>query len=388
MYFLFIGEQILHILHESTFFRSIVYNIIKLGKNAQGVKGMNIQDKECRKTIGKYVGNDYQIFGTRHYRLTDGASDGCHCIDVRTGSGFEYTIVPDRGLDISLASYKGINLSYLTENMETHPAFYNSHESEWLRTFSGGLLTTCGPTNVGNPCEDDGEKLGHHGRWSAFSAKKVCDNSDFENGKIEISGTMHESYTFGCKLKINRKITSQIGSSSVTVEDCIENEGGKPVPLNLLYHINLGYPLLCEKTEIFVSSDDCFGYDDYSQKRLDEWKIFKAPCGENEELNYLHTFNPKTEEALALAHNKDIEGGLAVYIKFNPQQLPYLTQWKLEDLKDYVLALEPANVPCESRNVLRERGQLPYLAPGEKVDFKVEIGVISGGENIKQILGK
>ncbi len=349
---------------------------------------MNFADKSARQEVLGYIGNDYQIGGTRHYRLESGASDGCRCIDVRTGSGFEYTVVCDRGLDISLASYKGINLSYLTENMESHPAFYDSRDAEWIRTFSAGLLTTCGPNNISSPCEDGGEKLGQHGRWSAFSAKQVCDLTDFRSGNIEIRGTMRESYPFGCKLKINRKITSQFGKSSVIIEDCIENEGGNPVPLNLLYHINFGYPLINEQAEIYVSSQNCEGYDDYSQERINEWKKFKAPNAENAEINYLHTFGLQEKQAVAMAYNKDIADGLAVYIKFNPEQLPYLTEWKLENIKDYVLALEPANVPCEARNVLRKRDMLPYLEPGEKIDFKVEIGVITGKENIAQILGK
>lgn len=348
---------------------------------------MNIRDKKDRKNIGKYVGNNYQIFGTRHYQLTNGASNGCRCIDVRTGSGFEYTVVPDRGLDISLASFKGINLSYLTENMEAHPSFYSSRGTEWLRTFSAGLLTTCGPTNVGPPCEDGGEELGQHGRWTGYSAKQVCDSSDFEKGKIEIKGTMYESFTFGCKLKINRTITSQVGESSLTVEDTVENEGGSAVPLNLLYHINFGYPFLNEKSEIYVSSSNCDGYDDYSKEGLDEWKSFCSPDALNVEKNYLHTFDSKGEQ-LAVVLNKESAEGLAVYIKFNSEQLPYLTQWKLETFKDYVLALEPANVPCESRDVLREKGILPCLEPGEKANFKVEIGVLSGNENINKMLGK
>lgn len=348
---------------------------------------MNIADKSNRKVIAKHLGNNYQIFGTRHYHLTDGASNGCRCIDVRTGSGFEYTVVPDRGLDISLASYKGTNLTYLTENMEAHPAFYDSRDTEWLRTFSAGLLTTCGPTNVGPPCEDGGEKLGQHGRWTGYSAKQVQDRSDFENGKIEIEGTMYESYTFGPKLKITRKITSNIGESWVMVEDCIENEGGNPVPLNLLYHVNFGYPFLSEKTKIFVSSNNCDGYDDYSKEHIDEWKTFRSPAAENVEKNYLHTFGSNGEQ-LAVAYNGDVDQGLAVYIKFNSEQLPYLTQWKLETFKDYVLALEPANVPCESRDVLRENGILPCLGSGERINFKVEIGVISGNENINKFLGK
>ena len=330
---------------------------------------------DITKEKSKYIGNAYQIGGTRHYRLSDGAADGCRCIDVRTGSGFEYTVVCDRGLDISLASFKGINLSYLTENMESHPAFYDSRDAEWLRTFSAGLLTTCGPNNISSPCEDGGETLGQHGRWSAYSAKQVCDSTDFSKGKIEITGKLSESYPFGHKLKIERKITSQIGKSAVVIEDSIENEGGKPAPLNLLYHINFGYPLLSENTEIEVSSQSQKGYDDYSQERIGEWKTFKTPDAANDEINYMHTFDAQSDEAVALVRNKEIAGGLTVYIKFNPKQLPYLTEWKLENVKDYVLALEPANVPCESRDVLREMGILPYLAPGEKVNFRVEIGV-------------
>jgi len=66
-----------------------------------------------RNKIKQYIGNTYQIGGTRHYRLTDGNTDGCRCIDVKTGSGFDYTVVCDRGLDISLASYNTVYIHIL-----------------------------------------------------------------------------------------------------------------------------------------------------------------------------------------------------------------------------------------------------------------------------------
>ncbi len=348
---------------------------------------MNISDKNERSSLEKYIGNTYQIGGTRHYRLTEGNSDGCRCIDVRTGSGFEYTVVCDRGLDISLASYRGINLSYLTENMELNPAFYDADGSEWLRTFSAGLLTTCGPTHLGPPCSDNDETLGLHGRWSALSGKQVCDLTDFESGKIEIEGILGDNVPFGSKLKIHRKIKSEFGKSCVIIEDRIKNESGTPAPLNILYHINFGYPLLDETATVHVPSETCCGYDDYTQERIAERNTIKAPYWENSEKNYLHTFNSNNGLTTVWIHNKNIADGLAVYITFDSAQLPYLTQWAFENVKDYVLALEPANVPCMSRNVLREKDILPFLKPGETIDFKVEIGVISGNENIKKKLG-
>ena len=76
------------------------------------------------KELERRVGNISQIGGTRHYELIEGRSKGVSAIEVNTGSGFCFTVLPDRGLDISRATYKGINLVYRTPNGEVNPAFY------------------------------------------------------------------------------------------------------------------------------------------------------------------------------------------------------------------------------------------------------------------------
>ena len=343
-----------------------------------------MEDKDLQKKFSAYIGNNYQIGGTRHYALIDGKSNGCRCIDVRTGSGFDYTIVCDRGMDISLASYKGTNLVHLTENMEANPAFYNSNGEEWLKTFSAGLVTTCGPTNLSSPCTDNGEILGMHGKWSSIPAKQVCDLTDFDSGKIEVSGLLYDSFLFGHKLKIQRKIKSEIGKSWVEIDDVIENQCGTDVPLNVLYHINLGFPFLDESVEIHIPATESVGYDDYSNERIGDIATVKSPDMNNSERNYMHTFEGKNDKAVAWVINRNIDDGLLFYLEFSPKQLPFMTQWFLENIKDFVMAIEPANVPCEPRNILRERGQLPFIAPGEKVNFNVKIGVVAGRENIEK----
>lgn len=346
---------------------------------------MSETNSDNRKNQRKYVGNTFQLGGTRHYRLTDGSADGCRCIDVNTGSGFSYTVVCDRGLDISLASYKGTNLAFLTENMEAHPACFDASGAEWLRTFSAGLLTTCGPTHLGPPCEDDGEILGQHGRWTSLPAKKVCDLSDYEKGILKITGQLHDCTPFGHKIAIKRSISSEFHKASVVIEDEITNIGSKECPFNLLYHINFGYPLLSENAVVHVPSKECVGYDEYTNERMDEKDTIKAPSGEHLEKNYMHTFGGETETVWI--HNPELEGGLAVSITFSSKDLPYLTQWVLEDVVDYVLALEPANVPCESRDYLRKNNLLPFLQPGETKKFRVEINVIAGNDEIVKKLG-
>jgi hypothetical protein len=70
------------------------------------------------KDVLKYISNISQLGGTRPYELTDGWARKMRAIDVNTGSGLQYTVLPDRGLDISLASFKGKNLTLLV--MEKH----------------------------------------------------------------------------------------------------------------------------------------------------------------------------------------------------------------------------------------------------------------------------
>ena len=333
----------------------------------------------------KYVGNAFQLGGTRRYCLTDGIANGCRCIDVNTGSGFAYTVVCDRGLDISLASYQGINLVFLTENAEAHPAFFDAADTNWLRTFSGGLLTTCGPSHLGPPCEDGGETLGQHGRWTALPAKNVYSKTDYKTGKIEITGELKDSAPFGHKISIHRTITSYLGKNEVTVEDTITNEGGQAVPLNVLYHINFGYPFLSEDMTVRIPSKQCVGYDDTDKQLLEQASV-KAPQNNHLEKNYLHTFEGQ-DRITAWVHNPKLKNGLAAAVTFDPRELPYLTQWVLENVKDYVLALEPANVPCQSRSFLRESNLLPFLQPGEAKTLRVKIEVMAENETIRKKLG-
>src|SRR5258708_39853088 len=54
-----------------------------------------------------YVGDISQIARAKAHRLIEGHEDGVLGIDVTTGSGFDFTVLPSRGMDISSASYKG-----------------------------------------------------------------------------------------------------------------------------------------------------------------------------------------------------------------------------------------------------------------------------------------
>lgn len=322
----------------------------------------------------RYVGNQSQLGGTRHYTLSEGWGRNMRCIDVDSGSGLKYTIVPDRGMDISLASFKGTNLVYLTCNSETHPAFYEPENIGWLRTFNGGLLTTCGLTYLGAPVNDNGEELGLHGRYSTIPAKHVSDLSQWEGDEyiIKVTGTSEEGFLFGNKLRLERELMTVAGKNTIHITDTVTNFGFNPSPFTILYHMNLGYPLLNENAELLIDPASTTPRDEIAQKGINDIRKFTGPQPGFREQVFDHLMKAETNGMASVTLlNKGL--GISLQIRFDTSTLPYLVQWKNMGQGDYVLGLEPCNTPGKNRKLLRESKMLPVLGPGESRTHRVEV---------------
>jgi hypothetical protein len=327
-----------------------------------------------KEELFQYIGNPSQLGGSRHYELTDGRGRNMRGIDVNSGAGLQYTILPDRGMDISLASFKGHNLVYLSCNGETHPAFFEPESFGWLNTFTGGLLTTCGLTYLGAPVKDGEEDLGLHGRYSTIPARQVADLSEWigDEYHIRIRGIIEEGHIFGCKLRLEREISSVQGQNIIRIKDIVTNFGYKPSPYTILYHMNLGYPLLCEYSELIIDPDKTIPATPYAAEGINEFRRFIKPVANCQEQVYFHSVksDSKGKAQVALQNSKL---GISLKIKFNADQLPYLTEWKMMGMGEYVLGLEPCNVPAKNRVALKEENILPYLKAGETVTNNIEV---------------
>ena len=344
-----------------------------------------------RAQVLERVGQIRQLGGTRHIVLDEGRAKGVSAIDVNTGSGFQFSILPDRGLDISAATYKGVNLVYQTPNGVSHPAYYEPQGSGWLRSFFGGLLTTCGLTYLGPPVRDGSHDLGLHGRYSTTPACQVSDRSHWKDDEygIEVTGVVEESALFNEKVRLTRTIETHIGARFLTIHDVVENFGYQPAPFTILYHINPGFPLLDSGSELFFTSADNIAYDDNSAEHMDSMRTFSEPLSGFGEKNYLHTMlaDDKGLGHVALV-NRELNGGLGLYVSFDVELLPYLSEWKMMGQGEYVVGIEPGNVPCLNRLELRERGELPMLAAGEIKEMHLEIGVLEGDEELGEFVNK
>jgi galactose mutarotase-like enzyme len=329
-----------------------------------------------KKELQQYIGNSAQLGGSRHYVLSDGWGRNLRGIDVNSGTGLQYTILPDRGMDISNASFKGLNLVFISCNGETHPAFFEPENLGWLHTFTGGLLTTCGLTYMGAPVTDGEEQLGLHGRYSTTPAKQVADLSAWENEEYHIKhrGIIEEGRIFGHKLRLEREITTVRGQNVLRITDTVTNFGYQPSPYTILYHMNLGYPLLSEDAELLIDPARTVPRDAPAASGIDHFKEFMKPQAGYQEQVFFHAMKADDfgESRVSLQNRKL---GLVLSISFNTAQLPFLTQWKMMGQGDYVLGLEPCNVPATNRKKMREEKILPYLQPGESVTNRIRVEV-------------
>jgi hypothetical protein len=324
----------------------------------------------------KYIGNLSQQGGCRHYILSDGWGRGMRATDINTGNGLQYTVLPDRGMDISLASYKGMNLVYLTCNGETNPAYYEPEGIGWLRTFAAGLLTTCGLTYLGSPCEDGGEQLGLHGRFSTIPSRQFSDMSCWNGNDYlcKVSGIIEEGCLFGNKLRLEREISSVCGKNVIRIEDRITNFGNSSSPYTILYHMNFGYPLLTEDAELVIDPLETIPRDSDAVSGINEFRTFIKPQPVYREQVFFHTMKGD-QEGWSSVIIKNKTAGISVSIRFNVNQLPVISQWKMMGFGEYVLGIEPGNVPSKSRKALREQNQLPMLQPGENTINTLEVEV-------------
>jgi Domain of unknown function (DUF4432) len=342
-----------------------------------------------RRELEARIGRLEQVGGVRRLQWTEGSEFGVEQIQVRTGAGLAYYVTPTRGLDISLAEFGGVPLSWQSPNGDVHPMYYDAKGMEWLRTAVGGLLMTCGLTQVGSPCRDGEHELGLHGRAHHLPARHLVAEGHWIGDEYEmrVGGVIEETAIFGEYVRLTREIRSRLGENRIVLKDVVENAGFDVTPHMLLYHCNFGFPLLCEETTIEFPSRRVVPRDEGTPiSGYDSWQ---APVLGYRERVYYHediiideVLSNQNAKASVVIRNPrfPLSSGagtcpLAVRVTWSTTHLPRLVQWKMPGAGVHVLGIEPANCHVEGRVAERERGTLVKLQPGETLTYQLEVEV-------------
>lgn len=338
------------------------------------------------RQLADYIGDISQVGGVKRYVLNSGKAKGVEAVDVNNGSGLVYTVVPDRGMDIYHLNYKGIPVSFISKTGIVSPCFYNDRGFEWLRSFTGGFLTTCGLTQVGDPCIYNGNEYGLHGNCSNIPADNVSVLADWidDSYVMRISGHVRQTKVLFENLTLKRTIETRFGVDEISMEDVIVNEGDRKEPFMILYHMNFGYPFLNPETDLIIPSRKVYGWDELSDKNIDKHLKISEPDSNSPELTWYHDMHCDQDGMAGfMVTNSKQNPDIGIVVRYNGNILDNLVQWRYLHKKDYVMALEPCNNKVKGVEYESKQGNLKFIEPGESIKILLDFKFLSSYTEIE-----
>ena len=327
------------------------------------------------------TGSLQQLASVRTLSFSEGRAS-TRAVELVNGP-LRLTALADKCLDVAEFSYRGVNFSFLSKPGLQGRNQYDTNGGEALRSIMGGLFFTAGLENICAPCTLDGKDYPMHGRIRTTPAEHLCADARWEDEDyvLEISGEMREAELFGENLVLRRRLRSVYGEKSFTLRDEIENQAFRDEPLMLLYHINIGYPLLDEGTRLYLPTRSVTPREEFSAPHAARWDVMDAPKDNEGEYVFIHDPIPDEEGRMsACVVNERLSLGLK--IGWSTKNLPFFMEWKSTASGDYVLGLEPANSSVYGRPWHEKRGELHHLAPLSSERNELVFTVLDGREEI------
>jgi hypothetical protein len=300
-------------------------------------------------------------------------ANGQRLIEASNSSGLTFTLLPDRGLDIWSASYNGMALTWLSQG-SPHPAEFGA---PWLRQFNGGLLTTCGLLHAGQPETDatTGVYRDLHGNYTRLRTQDISTNGGWQGDDyvLELRGVIPDGVMFGEQFQVMRTYRLTLGKPVIELHDEIENRHDTPLPLMVLYHFNVGYPLVRGGARLITPDEAVYPYNDIARAGLERWSEYDAAIPGYTEQVFLHHLRAGADHMARVALVNE-EFGLQ--FEWDTRREPFLTQWKNVRRGIYVCGIEPGNCIPEGQNNARARGRLVMLEPGEVHTFTNRLTIL------------
>jgi galactose mutarotase-like enzyme len=319
------------------------------------------------------------LAGLRPFTYEDGRIRGMRGIEGWTGSGLRFTLWPDRALDIGPTWFNDKPVAWIHTGLGT-PNQYEPQGLGWLRTYGGGLLTSCGLTYFGAPDEYEGKTYGLHGRVTHLPAQNIRIWQEWrgEEYVLIVEGEVHQVVLFGENLLLKRRIETKLGSRTLTVKDTVINEGSQPTPHGLLYHCNFGFPIVSANSRLYIDDIKVEPRTPEAEAGLDHRTDFEDPVPGYPEQVFFHT--PAMDESgfsTASLFNPKVKFG--IQMKWLAKTMPILTQWKMMGEREYVCGLEPGTYAMAPVAELARRDLPRELAPGKSINYELQLMII---ENI------
>ncbi len=295
------------------------------------------------------ITNLKEIATLRRYTVSEGREKGLDVIDCDNGK-LRFLVNVTRAFDIMQLYHEGQNVSYLSKNA------FSPREHTFANRFEGGMLYTCGFDAVGG-------RKGYipHGSFHLNLAEVITSRCD-EDG-IYLEAEVRQTGIFKENLVLRRRISTALGSDTLTVEDTLTNEGYTPAEYAILYHVNVGYPMLDSGARLRCNVNSVTPRTEYASGFTDKAFEIEEPIAGRPEMCYYLDIKDG-EISLENPENRK-----TFNLKYSKETLPNFLEWKAMTSGDYALGLEPATTKLD------DNLSFNVIEAGEKINFKLEMRV-------------
>ena len=291
---------------------------------------------------------------------------GERVLALRLAGGLALDVLPDRGLDLGATWWAGVPVAWRSPHL-VDPGPGN----EWEDRFLGGLLATCGPDNIGAPRDGHGQHGTHH--LTRATRVRWWRERTPDGVQVHVAGAVGRSQLDGERVVVEREIVASTGTPAVEVRDVVRNEGTRPVGVPLLYHVNLGAPLLAPGSRLRVDAAEPVLREPLPPGR--EPLVAAEPAPGLDPVVAEHP-DVRAREGRGRAVLTGAGAGADVVVSWTADTLPRLCTWSFPAAGVWVLGVEPTNAPLFGPERDRPGAGAPVLAPGEEWRTGVRVEVV------------
>ena len=280
----------------------------------------------------------------RQVVVADGPGVGGRLVEVRTPSGLAFDLALDRGGDILRLSWRGHELGW--HSAVGAPSPWPALDAEgglgFLRGFDG-FLVTCGLDHHGRPAETSADHFRYplrgrnvhplHGRLVAGKAELLRKEIDWPAGLIRLRLVTRQASVFGEVLELDRLVEVGLEEPRIALTDTVTNRGFRPSRHGILYHVNVGFPLLDEAARL------C-GEDWALRDRLDA----AGAVPDDEHVEVVESGPSPASGEIGIGNERL---GVRLRLAYDPAILPVAALWRAFQSGVFALGLEPQTVFSE-----------------------------------------
>jgi hypothetical protein len=227
-----------------------------------------------------------------------------------------------------------------------------------------------------------------HGRVALIPAHLSAYGEAWDGDECTLycEGTVQQSTVFGEDLHVVRRIEAKVGGTTIVLKDRIINHGFYRTPHMLLYHVDVGHPVLAEGSRyvapIAHSIWAAHVGDEYRKQKVG-YRTMPAPTVNFREQVWQHEMVADAQGVVPVALVNDAIG-FGFMVETAKAEFPCQLQWQNFHAGHYTMGIEPVTNHVLGKAFAKQRDELIWLEHGEEKSYTTRFTALDGAAQLQE----